>query len=158
MDRYKGLEILTVPLINTEKMRDIWQQQSRHVGCIQDPEAIQLYTCTGTVANDVNFQVYLLDGVYRWNEDRRRDALTSKGGADPISYDGPLQQAVNKLSSEVPGKTFCPNFVPPKKYMGKKGIRMSQFQCWMLWHLRNKCRQGRLLWPSGTPPVTSASE
>ncbi|XP_064596848.1 uncharacterized protein LOC135463519 [Liolophura sinensis] len=85
----------------------------------------------GTVANDVNFQVYLLDGVYRWNEDRRRDALTSKGGADPISYDGPLQQAVNKLSSEVPGKTFCPNFVPPKKYTAQ---------------------------PSGMPPVTSASE
>ncbi|XP_064598459.1 uncharacterized protein LOC135464822 [Liolophura sinensis] len=98
MDGDKGLDILGVPLINTEKMRDIWQQQSRHVGCIQDPEAIQLYTCMG----------------------QKTGCLNQQRGDDPISYDGPLQQAVNKLSSEVLGKTFCPNFVPPKKYTGER--------------------------------------
>ena len=29
-------------------------------------------TCTflGTAANDANFQTFLLEGIYRWNQDR----------------------------------------------------------------------------------------
>ena len=28
-----------------------------------------------TLAADVNFQVYLLDGIHRWNQDRQREAV-----------------------------------------------------------------------------------
>ena len=39
-------DTLGVPLLR-EEMRDIWEEQKRHVTCIQDPPGIQLYTITG---------------------------------------------------------------------------------------------------------------
>ena len=38
-----------VPLIDGARMEEIWQTQRRHLGCIQDPEGVQLYTKTGEV-------------------------------------------------------------------------------------------------------------
>lgn len=49
MEDDNGLDILGVPLIDSQKMKEIWEKQSRHVPCIQDPEGVQLYTRIGTI-------------------------------------------------------------------------------------------------------------
>lgn len=45
----KGKDAMDVPLFDTVRMQHLWQVQKRHVGCIQDPPHVQLYTVTGTV-------------------------------------------------------------------------------------------------------------
>ena len=44
-----GKDTLGVPLLNTQRMQDIWQKQQKHVACIQDKPEFQLYIQTGTV-------------------------------------------------------------------------------------------------------------
>ncbi|CAB1438385.1 unnamed protein product [Pleuronectes platessa] len=73
-----------VPLIDPQMMEDIWSTQRRHLRCIQDPPGVLLYAKTGefipgTSANALHFQVYLLEGLVRWNEDCARAAVA--GGA-----------------------------------------------------------------------------
>ena len=41
-------DTLGVPLLKLE-MRDIWQEQQKHVACLQDPSGVTLYTVTGHV-------------------------------------------------------------------------------------------------------------
>ncbi|XP_052705256.1 uncharacterized protein LOC128181043 [Crassostrea angulata] len=47
LDGDKGRDTQGVPLINSERMAEIWKQQQKHVQCIQDPPNVQLYTQTG---------------------------------------------------------------------------------------------------------------
>lgn len=49
LDGDNGRDTQGVPLINSERMTEIWKQQQKHVQCIQDPPNIQLYTQTGVV-------------------------------------------------------------------------------------------------------------
>ena len=49
MEGDKGVDILGVPLFDREKMREIWEMQSKHVPCLQDPDGVQLYTKIGTI-------------------------------------------------------------------------------------------------------------
>ncbi|XP_069106499.1 uncharacterized protein [Argopecten irradians] len=72
----------------------------------------------GTLASDVDFQVYLLDGVHRWNQDRSRVATTEREGQGPLSYDVSLRHSVNRLSQDVLGKDLCTVTVPGK-YTGE---------------------------------------
>ncbi|XP_016333324.1 uncharacterized protein LOC107681530 [Sinocyclocheilus anshuiensis] len=51
----------------------------------------------GTLASDTFFQVYLLDGLARWNEDRAVAATTDE--QQPHSYNHLLRHAVNTLDS-----------------------------------------------------------
>lgn len=54
-----GRDSLGVPLLDSAKMWDIWEKERRHVGCIQDPSDISLYTRTGTsVKGGVTIPVY----------------------------------------------------------------------------------------------------
>ena len=39
-------DTLGVPLFKSE-VKDVWLEQQGHIGCIQDPEGVQLYTLTG---------------------------------------------------------------------------------------------------------------
>ena len=48
MDSDMGRDTLGVPLLDHEKIQQEWSIQKQHVGCIQDPEGVQLYTQTGT--------------------------------------------------------------------------------------------------------------
>lgn len=73
---------------------------------------------SGTLANDVNFQVFLLDGVHRWNQDRERDMTDPKDRPKTVSYDGILRHSANLLSREVLNQDICPEFVTPSKYTG----------------------------------------
>ena len=44
-----GADTMGVPLLDTDRMKEIWESQQRHITCIQDPQGIQLYTQTGTL-------------------------------------------------------------------------------------------------------------
>ncbi|XP_060590001.1 uncharacterized protein LOC132745184 [Ruditapes philippinarum] len=76
----------------------------------------------GTLAKDTNFQVYLLDGIFRWNTDRASEAIASSSQQTtdvPRTYSGSLKHQTNVLWQEVCGKPFFPNFKPPAKYTGE---------------------------------------
>ena len=79
------------------------------------------------MASDVNFQVYLLDGLFRWNENRRRSATTDTIARGLFSYEGPMQQSCNALSLEVFGEKLVPHFKPPGKYTGKLNLNLTWF-------------------------------
>ena len=39
-------DTLGVPMLKQE-MKDIWQEQQKHVACLKDPPSVSLYTVTG---------------------------------------------------------------------------------------------------------------
>ena len=41
-------DLLREPILR-EEMKDIWEEQSRHVACIQDPQGVALHTITGHI-------------------------------------------------------------------------------------------------------------
>ncbi|XP_045079496.1 uncharacterized protein LOC123491977 [Coregonus clupeaformis] len=43
----KGHDTLGIPLLDPVRIQAIWQEQWRHLSCIQDPPGVQLYTDTG---------------------------------------------------------------------------------------------------------------
>ncbi|MEQ2210921.1 hypothetical protein XENOCAPTIV_022063, partial [Xenoophorus captivus] len=49
MDSEKGRDTLGVPLLDHERIQQIWKDQQRHTTCIQDPEGFPLYLKTGTL-------------------------------------------------------------------------------------------------------------
>ncbi|TKS65405.1 hypothetical protein D9C73_027938 [Collichthys lucidus] len=106
----KGRDFLGVPLLDQERMQHIWQVQQRHVKCIQDEP--------GTSANSLNFQLYLLEGLNRWNQDREAASLAVKP-APLLSYSGDLVHCVNALSVKVFGRHIVPSFQPPAVYTGE---------------------------------------
>ena len=70
---------------------------------------------TGTSANDLHFQAFLIEGIFRWNQDREA-AVTS---TDLPSYDTSLLHSVNRLSAAVLGEPLFPAFKVPRKYTGE---------------------------------------
>ena len=65
-----------------------------------------LHFVVGTLDKDTNFQVYLLDGIFRWNEDRAAEAVhrDSQTEVAPLTYNGPLKHQTNMLWEELCGK------------------------------------------------------
>lgn len=73
----------------------------------------------GTLAKDINFQVFLLDGLFRWNSDRKSSAVVDVKEDAPMTYSGPLKNSVNKLANEVLGRGIFDDYKPPGKYTGE---------------------------------------
>nr|XP_055075101.1 uncharacterized protein LOC129454563 [Misgurnus anguillicaudatus] len=48
-DSVSGKDTLGVPLLDHERIQQIWKEQRKHVQCIQDPENFPLYMKTGTL-------------------------------------------------------------------------------------------------------------
>ncbi len=48
-DSPSGKDTLGVPLLDHERIQQIWKEQQKHLGCIQDPEDFPLYIKTGTL-------------------------------------------------------------------------------------------------------------
>ncbi|XP_028297501.1 uncharacterized protein LOC114459443 [Gouania willdenowi] len=69
----------------------------------------------GTLASDVFFQAYLLDGLSRWNEDR---AVAASKDEQSCSYNHLLRHAANTLAEEVLGEKIIP-YVGPRQYTGE---------------------------------------
>ncbi|XP_056277468.1 uncharacterized protein LOC130198340 [Pseudoliparis swirei] len=72
----------------------------------------------GTSANALNFQLYLLEGLNRWNQDRATAAVTSKPSSF-LTYAGDVTHCVNTNTLKVFGRAFVPTFRPPSKYTGE---------------------------------------
>ena len=51
LDSDTGKDSMGQPLFHHDRIRETWKQQRRHIGCIQDPPGIQLYTKIGTMYN-----------------------------------------------------------------------------------------------------------
>ncbi|CAL8237725.1 unnamed protein product, partial [Lota lota] len=92
--------------------------------CARGSTSLESFHChlnrfiPGTQANDLNFQLYLLDGLTRWNQDRADAARAEKRSA-LVSYSGDLVQCVNTYYSKVFGRKYVPSFRPPAKYTGE---------------------------------------
>ncbi|XP_034460728.1 uncharacterized protein LOC117773137 [Hippoglossus hippoglossus] len=72
----------------------------------------------GTSANSLNFQIYLLEGLHRWNQDRGVAAL-STGPSSLRSYSGDLLHSVNNNYEKLFGRKVVPEFCPPSRYTGE---------------------------------------
>ncbi|XP_065905191.1 uncharacterized protein [Dysidea avara] len=134
-----------VPLFN-EDMTTIWEEQKKHVPCIQDPPGMCLYTITGyimkggvrlpvyrcsrgttslesfhlhvarfipgTSASDVHFQVYLLEGLLRWNQARERAAVQQQC-KDLRTFNLELAYKVNRYSLTFHSSKLLPHHHAP---------------------------------------------
>ena len=150
-----GKDTMGIPLLDADRAWQIWEQQQRHLPCIQDPEGINLYTCTGhmtkgniklpiyrcargstslesfhlhiarfipgSTANDMTFQVYLLEGMVRWNQDRGVQAVKGQPPAER-TYNSALQHEVTRLTNLIHGETLLSNYHVPRTYTGKKAF------------------------------------
>ncbi|KAI2665218.1 Penicillin-binding protein activator LpoB [Labeo rohita] len=98
-----------------------------HNHCAYKEKALHVFVCffnthltllclfTGTSANSLNFQIYLLEGLHRWIQDREAASLS----ADPSalrSYTGELVQCVNSNYEKLFGRKVVPTFCPPTCY------------------------------------------
>lgn len=75
----------------------------------------------GTSANALNFQLYLLEGLNRWNQDRATAAVRETV-LRLLTYAGDLAHCVNTTSLKVFGRAFFPTFRPPSKYTGMLNV------------------------------------
>jgi len=144
-------DMLGVRLFKDE-ISSIWEEQKRHVACLQDPPGVSLYTKCGTVqkgevvlpvfrcargstslenfhlhlarfipgtsASAVNFQAYLLEGLARWNDARKTEAIDAS--PEPLrTFDMRLRQLVNEKSLAIHGKKVLSQSQPPAPYTGE---------------------------------------
>ncbi|XP_041947807.1 uncharacterized protein LOC121708916 [Alosa sapidissima] len=85
-------------------------------------ESFHLHQCRfipGTTASDVHFQVYLLEGLVRWNEDRGRAAVEGGQRAALRCYSAQLQHSFNQLAQEFKGVTLVESYTEPREYTGE---------------------------------------
>jgi hypothetical protein len=79
------------------------------------PDPLYIYL-TGTLASDVLFQAYMVDGLHRWNEDRDRAAVSTQ--TDHQSYSGLLRHTANTMGLKLPSRKIDPSYNEPRKYTG----------------------------------------
>uniref|UniRef100_A0A1A8A3P5 Si:ch73-112l6.1 n=1 Tax=Nothobranchius furzeri TaxID=105023 RepID=A0A1A8A3P5_NOTFU len=72
---HRGCNSLGVPLINLERMAEIWKAQKKHLSCLQDPPGVLLYMETGTIKKGGTF----------WKQDLSQEVL----GKSCVNYTGP---------------------------------------------------------------------
>ncbi|XP_035985547.1 uncharacterized protein LOC118559003 [Fundulus heteroclitus] len=91
--------------------------------CARGSTSLESFHChlnrfiPGNSANTLNFQIYLLDGLHRWNHNRAAAAVeTETSGLR--TYSGELVHSVNVDYERVFGKKLVPSFTPPAKYTG----------------------------------------
>ncbi|KAK0139240.1 hypothetical protein N1851_024171 [Merluccius polli] len=72
--------------------------------------AIEWWRC-----NALHTQMYMLEGVSRWNLNRSAQALCMTETSGTKIYDIRLMSNVNALSNKVLGKPLLPEFIPPGK-------------------------------------------
>lgn len=76
----------------------------------------------GTSANDLHFQMYLLEGLVQWNE-ARAVADVEGGSRKDICYGGQLQQYANTLSQQLLGLNLAEDFTSPGEYTGNMFVQ-----------------------------------
>ncbi|XP_038061156.1 uncharacterized protein LOC119731927, partial [Patiria miniata] len=79
------------------------------------------FILTGTVANDVHFQAYLMEGLVRWNEDCAAYALLTEAPEHRV-YSRYLQYSVDQLGQRVLGKSINPTHTKPQQHTERIGV------------------------------------
>ncbi|KAG7524491.1 hypothetical protein JOB18_012650 [Solea senegalensis] len=79
----------------------------------------QYHFIPGTSASDVHFQVYLLEGLVRWNEDHGREAVEGGQRAALRCYSAQLRHTFNQLAQEVKGVELVDDYTQPREYTGE---------------------------------------
>ncbi|KAG9270336.1 hypothetical protein AMEX_G15275 [Astyanax mexicanus] len=92
--------------------------------CARGSTSLESFHChlnrfiPGNSANSLNFQVYLLEGLNRWNQDRAAAAVVKE--PSPLrTYTGELVHFVNDSFLKVFGKKLVTAFTPPGQYTGE---------------------------------------
>lgn len=80
---------------------------------------VNAFVFPGWRCNALHTQMYMLEGVSRWNMDRSQQALNMSSTSRTKIYDVRLMSNVNVLSNRVLGSTLLPEFIPPGKPTGK---------------------------------------
>ncbi|XP_068594396.1 uncharacterized protein [Cebidichthys violaceus] len=92
--------------------------------CARGSTSLESFHChlnrfiPGTSANALNFQLYLLEGLNRWNQDRGTAAVTSTPSAY-LTYSGDVTQSINNNALKLFGQAFVPTFRAPSQYTGE---------------------------------------
>ncbi|XP_052441053.1 uncharacterized protein LOC127979559 [Carassius gibelio] len=92
--------------------------------CARGSTSLESFHChlnrfiPGNSANSLNFQIYLLEGLLRWNQDRA-EAAVADGGSTLRSYTGELFYSVNENYNKLYGRKLVPSFTPPAVYTGE---------------------------------------
>ena len=74
---------------------------------------------SGQSASDVHFQVYLLEGLVWWNENRGRAAVEGGERSALRCYSAQLQHSFDQLTQELLGLTLVDTYTVPREYTGK---------------------------------------
>ncbi|XP_044220650.1 uncharacterized protein LOC122991087 [Thunnus albacares] len=85
-------------------------------------ESFHLHLCRfipGTSASALYFQVYLLEGLVRWNENCARAAVEDGQRTTLCCYSAQLQHGFNQLTQEFLGLTLVENYTRPGEYTGE---------------------------------------
>ncbi|XP_053091155.1 uncharacterized protein LOC113534513 isoform X1 [Pangasianodon hypophthalmus] len=92
--------------------------------CARGSTSLESFHChmqrfiPGTSANTLNFQLYLLEGLNRWNQDRAAASLATKPSS-LLTYAGEVVHCINTNSLKVFGRKYIPSFQAPSKYTGE---------------------------------------
>ena len=89
----------------------------------------------GTSANSLNFLIYLLEGLHRWNQDRRVAALAN-GTTALRSYSGDLMHCVNSNFERLFGRKVAP-VNPPVTQVRILHEEIVQISVFLEWSERN---------------------
>ncbi|XP_039510998.1 uncharacterized protein LOC120465358 [Pimephales promelas] len=91
--------------------------------CARGSTSLESFHChlnrfiPGNSANSLNLQIYLLEGLLRWNQDRAAAAVA--GGSSTMRiYTGDLVYSVNENYNKLYGRKLIPSFTPPAVYTG----------------------------------------
>ncbi|KAB5574598.1 hypothetical protein PHYPO_G00210810, partial [Pangasianodon hypophthalmus] len=92
--------------------------------CARGSTSLESFHChmqrfiPGTSANTLNFQLYLLEGLNRCNQDRAAASLATKPSS-LLTYAGEVVHCINTNSLKVFGRKYIPSFQAPSKYTGE---------------------------------------
>ncbi|CAL8277060.1 unnamed protein product [Boreogadus saida] len=100
----------------------------------------------GWRCNAVHTQMYMLEGVSRWNMGRAKEAVDVEGASTLRSFDVRLMSHLGNLSQRVLGSTLVPEFTPPGKPTSER-IAVE--------YLLAQTNRGDLLAPNQVPEVPS---
>ncbi|KAK0138577.1 hypothetical protein N1851_024889 [Merluccius polli] len=114
-----GMDENQVHLFKDEAAIDhVWENQQKHLECIQDPPGQNMYTIKKHVTrNGVRLPyyttVYLLAGITRWNSDKESASVRGQKGRKHMVYPSPLVHRLNQQCQELFGEVEEVNFRPP---------------------------------------------
>ncbi|KAJ8335565.1 hypothetical protein SKAU_G00389070 [Synaphobranchus kaupii] len=116
-------------LIDTEWMEYIWHVQRKHMRQRLHFSGVLPFHLNrfipGTSANCLNFQIYLLEGLNRWAQDRAAASLSS-GPPALRNNTGNLVHCVNNNYEKLFGRKVVPTFCQPAHYTEETAVLIEE--------------------------------